>query len=129
MLNDAFRIVTRCLKNTPVEKVYLLTCVASSPIRRLISSNLVRQKQKNDIRHPIYKKMATISQLKPSKCYLRVSCALVNDPSQSRINAWKDKTKDIRGWLVICETLTYRVRTTMACMEDIKSTKNRSWNI
>jgi len=46
-LNDACRIVTGCLKNTPIEKVYLLAGIAPPSIRRLISTNLKRQKQAN----------------------------------------------------------------------------------
>lgn len=41
--------------------------------------------------------MTTISRLKSRKSFLRVSSALENDPSQSRINAYK--TEDIRGWI------------------------------
>lgn len=43
-LNEACRIVTGCLKDTPIEKVYLLAGIASPSIRRLISTNVERQK-------------------------------------------------------------------------------------
>lgn len=62
--NDVCRIVTGCLKNTPVEKVYILAGIAPPSIRRLISTNLERQKLVNDLRHLMYGQMATVSQIK-----------------------------------------------------------------
>jgi len=82
-----------------------LAGIAPPSIRRLISTNLERQKQANDPRHPMYGQTTTISRLKSRKSFLRVSSALENDPSQSRINAWKDKTEDIRGWIEPAELL------------------------
>ncbi|CAI6368753.1 unnamed protein product [Macrosiphum euphorbiae] len=89
-------------------KVYLLASISPPPIRRLIFINLERQNQKNGLRNKMYRQMATISRLKSRKGLFRISCALLNDPSQSRINAWKDMTEDIRDWIEP-GTLTYSV--------------------
>lgn len=81
----------------PIEKVHILAGIAPPSVRRLISTNLERQKQANDPRYPMYEYMTIISRLKSRKSFLRVSSVLDNDPSQSRINAYK--TEDIRGWI------------------------------
>lgn len=80
-LNDACRIVTGSPKNTPVDHVFLLAGIASTPIRRLTSTKLERQKQVNNLRYLVYGQMATISRLKSRKNCLRVSFDLENDPS------------------------------------------------
>lgn len=63
-----------------------------------------RQKQANDLRHPMYRQMVTISRLKSRKNFLRVCSALENDRSQSRINAWKDKQRPLEAGLNLRNT-------------------------
>jgi len=53
-LNDAFCLVTGCLKATPLHKLYLLAGIAPSPIRRDVSADIERTRQTNDSRHLIF---------------------------------------------------------------------------
>lgn len=94
-LNNSCRIITGCLKNTPVEKIYLLAGVAPPYIRRRIATNLEKCKQINDKRHPMFGSDMPIFRLKSRKSFLKVSETLTEDPSLSRITMWKDQIAGI----------------------------------
>lgn len=89
-LNTSCRIITGCLKNTPVEKIYLLADVA----RRLVITNLKKSKQTNDKRHPMFGLDMPIFRLKSRKSFFKTSEILSEVSSFRRITLWRDQIAD-----------------------------------
>jgi len=55
-LNETCRIISGCLKPTPVKEIQVLSGIAPPDIRREIASEIERHKQQNDPRHPLHGK-------------------------------------------------------------------------
>ena len=53
-LNDTCRIITGCLKATPIPCLYALAGIAPPHIRRKVASNADRCLQEDDPRHPLH---------------------------------------------------------------------------
>ncbi|KAL1448195.1 hypothetical protein WDU94_012261, partial [Cyamophila willieti] len=53
-LNEAARIITGCLKPTPVDRVYQIAGIAPPNIRRRVAAETERLKQTADNRHPLF---------------------------------------------------------------------------
>jgi len=100
-LNTTCRLITGCLRNTPMDKVYLLAGIPPPPVRRLISSKIERGKQKRDTRHHMYGQNDPTSRLKSRKSFLKVTEELTETPLLSRLNEWKKLITDTNGkrWL------------------------------
>jgi hypothetical protein len=96
-LNTTCRIIIGCLRNTPIDKVYLLAGIPSPSVRRLISSRIERGKQKRDIRHPMYGQNDPTSRLKSKKSFLKVTEELTETPLLNRICEWKKLIMDTNG--------------------------------
>jgi len=79
-LNNSCRTITGCLKNTPVEKVYLLAGVAPPNLRRLVITNLEKCKETNDKRHLMFGLDMPIFRLKSRKSFLKTSEIKKNNP-------------------------------------------------
>lgn len=90
-LNNSCRIITWCLKSTPVKKVYLLAGVAPPNIRRLVITNLETCKQTSDKRHLMFRLDMSIFRLKARKSFLKTSEILTEDPSLRKITLWRDQ--------------------------------------
>ena len=90
-LNDACRLVTGCLKATPLHKLRLLAGIAPPSIRRDVSADTERTRQINDPRHPMFEYQAPASRLKSRKSFLHSTTELKCTPSQERINRWREQ--------------------------------------
>jgi len=69
-LNKTCRIISGCLKPTPVEEIQVLSGIAPPDIRREIASEIERHKQQNDPRHPLHGKSPPQPRLKSRKSFL-----------------------------------------------------------
>jgi len=63
-LNESCKIISGCLKPTPVKEIQALSGIAPPDIRREIALEKERHKQLNDPRHPLYGKNPQLSRLK-----------------------------------------------------------------
>ncbi|KAI5732047.1 hypothetical protein M8J77_020382 [Diaphorina citri] len=88
-LNDTMRIITGCLKATPVQKLYPLTGIAPPHIRRAVAANIERKKQEEDPRHPLYSHVPAARRLKSRSSFLARTKQLVGTPEENRLDAWK----------------------------------------
>ncbi|KAE9524319.1 hypothetical protein AGLY_015358 [Aphis glycines] len=108
-LNTTCRLITGCLRNTPMDKVYLLAGIPPPSVRRLISSKIERGKQKRDTRHPMYGQNDPTSRLKSRKSFLKITEELTETPLLSRLNEWKKLITDTNSkrWLEPAERLPH----------------------
>ncbi|KAI5734493.1 hypothetical protein M8J77_007133 [Diaphorina citri] len=88
-INQGVRIMTGCLKPTPLEKLYPLSGIAPPRIRRQVSAEIERKKQTQDSRHPLYNKSAHASRLKSRKSFLKTTTPCPTTPETRRIELWK----------------------------------------
>lgn len=90
-LNETSRIISGCLKSTPVEEILVLSGIAPSDIKREIASVIERHKQQNDPRHPLHGKNPAQSRLRSRKSFLTMIQPIRNPPEKERINRWKER--------------------------------------
>lgn len=70
-LNDTCRIITGCLKPTPVGKLYPLAGIAPPDVRRDVASSLERAKKGNDPRHPLHFHVPVPQRLKSRHSFIK----------------------------------------------------------
>lgn len=95
-LNEACRLVTGCLKPTPVEKVYCLAGIAPPSVRREVAVNQERLKAESVEGHPLFGHQQTQPRLKSRKSFLQTSKPLDVSPEKARLSLWKSQH---RGWM------------------------------
>lgn len=67
IMNESCRLVTGCLKNTPLPKIYQLSGIAPPNIRREVAADWERTKAETDIRHPLHNQTIPSFRLKSRK--------------------------------------------------------------
>ncbi|XP_050508163.1 uncharacterized protein LOC126885603 [Diabrotica virgifera virgifera] len=88
-LNETVRIISGCLKPTPIEEVYPIAGIAPPPIRRKVTSEVERKKQETDRRHPLYDHQTQPSRLRSRKSFLKTSRSIPEAPETRRIHLWQ----------------------------------------
>lgn len=91
-LNETGRIITGCLRPTPVDKIYHLAGIAPPDVRRRTAAEVEKRKQENDPRHPMFGSETPTPRLKSRKSFLGTTEAIVSTPSARRIELWRTKT-------------------------------------
>jgi len=106
--NDTIRLITGCLKPTPIDKVQIFSRIVPPKIRREIAAKIEREKQITDDRHVMYRITLIHSRLKSRKYFMKTTSPLRENPMVSRIEAWKERAGGdvLTGWGVPTETLT-----------------------
>lgn len=94
-LNETVRIITGCLKPTPVDKLYPLAGIAPPHIRRQIASDIERTKQIMDERHPMFNTQVESFRLKSRKSFLKCTKKLEDNPQSARLKLWKVESRQI----------------------------------
>jgi retron-type reverse transcriptase len=89
-LNDTCRIITGCLKPTPLNKLYPLAGIAPPEARREVSCNVEKLKQEQDPRHPLHGHTLPPSRLKSRKSFMRCTAAIESPQSQKRLTHWQN---------------------------------------
>ena len=90
-LNEACRLITGCLKATPLEKIYLLAGIAPPEIRRSVIADSERTRQVMDSRHPMFSQQAPVARLKSRKSFLQTTAKLERSPSKKRVIRWRNQ--------------------------------------
>jgi hypothetical protein len=90
-VNDTVRIVTGCLKPTPVEKIYPIAGIAPPKIRREVSAEAERAKQESDPRHPLFGYAQVNRRLKSRHSFMARTRALQQPKEESRLNRWRNE--------------------------------------
>ena len=73
ILNETCRIVTGCIKTTPVQCLYALSGIAPPNIRRTVITNAERKKQVIDTRHLLHGHTASQKRLPSRRSFLDTS--------------------------------------------------------
>lgn len=87
-INETARIVTGCLKPTPVESLYPLIGVAPPSVRRAVATDAERTKQETDARHPLYHHEPANRRLRSRKSFMARSHTLEGSQENNRIARW-----------------------------------------
>ena len=85
ILNETCRIVTGCIKTTPVHCLYALSGIAPPDIRRTVITNAERKKQVTDTRHLLHGHTAARKWLPSRHSFLDTSVALETSPATASI--------------------------------------------
>lgn len=90
-LNDTCRIITGCLKPTPVGMLYPLAGVAPPEVRREVASSIERAKSELDPRHPMFHHIPVPQRLKSRHSFIKEAVPLNGDASQTRQRLWQER--------------------------------------
>ena len=88
-LNESTRIVTGCLRPTPVQKIYPLAGIAPPVIRRRVAAEKERQKLETDPRHSMFNHKVTTPRLRSRKSFIKRTVPLHTKPDVRRVSLWK----------------------------------------
>ncbi|KAL1448639.1 hypothetical protein WDU94_001908 [Cyamophila willieti] len=87
-VNEAARIITGCLKPTPIHKIYALAGIVPPEIRRRVAAEAERNKQMSDNRHPLYGHTVQPVRLKSRKSFLQTTYQLNVPPAERKKTLW-----------------------------------------
>lgn len=87
-LNETTRIITGCLRPTPLDKIHLIAGIAPPAVRREAAAYKERLKSTETVSHPLHGQQPAHQRLKSRKSFLRST----QDYSESvtRVDRWKN---------------------------------------
>ncbi|KAJ8404076.1 hypothetical protein AAFF_G00344260 [Aldrovandia affinis] len=91
ILNETCRIVTGCIKTTPVHCLHILSDIAPPDIRRAVITKAERTKQANDNRHLLHEHSAAQKRLSSRSSFLDTTEVLETTPIDARITEWQNQ--------------------------------------
>ncbi|KAJ8394058.1 hypothetical protein AAFF_G00054020 [Aldrovandia affinis] len=103
ILNETCRIVTGCIKTTPVHCLYALSGIAPPDIRRAVITKAKRTKQANDNRHSLHEHSAAQKRLSCRSSFLDTTEILETTPTDARITEWQNQ------WISLGSQTTQRM--------------------
>ena len=92
-LNDSCCIITRCLKSTNTNCLYLIARIAPPDIQHEVASRRERQKARHDPSHMLYRSDAANQCLKLRKSFLHITPPLNMPSKDMMIELWKNPLK------------------------------------
>ncbi|CAJ1061372.1 Hypp2004 [Xyrichtys novacula] len=92
-LNDACRIITGCVKSTPIPCLYALAGISPPHIRRLGIAQDEQITQEMDVRHPLHGHIATPRRLRSRFSFVQTVLPLQTTKEAARANIWEDEWK------------------------------------
>jgi hypothetical protein len=105
-LNESCRLITGCLKNTPLKKIFPLAGIAPPDIRHGVKADWERTKQKHDKLHPMFGISPPTARLKSRKSFLMFTQILERNQDEERIDRWKHSLdKEAKNWMEPAEHL------------------------
>lgn len=114
-LNETRRLITGCLKPTPVSLVLVLTGIAPLDVRKNVASDIQRSVQVNDKRHPLYGHQPVLTRLKSRKSFLKSTTELTTSAEHGRH----------RRWVALVQTNNFKIRP----MEQLPPGYSDEWSI
>ena len=125
-LNSACRAVTRCLKPTNVEDLYLLAGIAPPYIRRGVCARVEKTKQETNEAQSLYSQNPAERTLKSRNCFLRSMKPADFPPKVIRCSAWLRRLQAIphRATVNLDESLAkgfHRPWTTWRCLNRLRA--------
>ena len=90
-LNDTCRIITGCVKATPIPCLYALARIAPPHIRRKVAANADRCLQEDDPRHPLHGQRPAKHRLLSRNSFLDSTDALNTSKQDARTKLWVEE--------------------------------------
>ncbi|KAK9686949.1 hypothetical protein QE152_g36823 [Popillia japonica] len=87
-INETARIVTGCLKPTPVISLYPLIGVAPPSVRRAAAKDAERTKQETDARHPLHQHEPAGRRLRSRKSFMARLHIVEGSIENNRVTRW-----------------------------------------
>lgn len=103
-LNETCRIVTGCLKASPIDKLHKLAGIAPPDVRREVAAKLERHKAEHNTDHLLHGYQPPLSRLKSRKSFMRTTTPLTGQPGAARLSQWTAKS-DCNDWMAPSENL------------------------
>ena len=95
-LNACCRQITGCLRPTPTDNLYTLAGIAPPEIRRRVASMKERQRQVEDIRHPLFNQAPAVSRLTSRESFLKSVVPLTTStPESTRVTMWEESFSSV----------------------------------
>ena len=94
VLNKACHTITGTLRATPLSSLYRLTGIAPPDIRRETTSQIEREKQTTDSRHPLYGHQEVKKRLTSRRSFMTVPGLGRLTAEQSRLSKWRKKDQN-----------------------------------
>ncbi|KAL1460018.1 hypothetical protein WDU94_011959 [Cyamophila willieti] len=88
-MNETARIVTGCLKLTPVDHIYQLAGIAPAKIRRRVAAEIERLKQITDNRHPLFNHRIQATRLKSRRNFFMTTEPINTHAYTRRTELWR----------------------------------------
>jgi hypothetical protein len=101
VINSTCRLITGCLRSTPVDCLYSLSGIAPPDIRRSATSSKERFRQSNDSRHPMFGYKPAKSRLKSRNSFL----SKVNPKAKAeaaRSELWRERLVNAPPRITMC---------------------------
>lgn len=89
-VNESVRIITGCMKPTPLDKIYSIAGIAPPKIRRQVSADIEKTKQAQDPRHMLYGHQTHFRRLKSRRSFIATSRELHVPPETRRVELWEE---------------------------------------
>lgn len=89
ILNESCHLVTGCLKNTPLPKIYQLAGIAPPNIHQEVAADWERTKVETDIQHLLHSQNTPNFRLKSRKSFKKMTKLLDKHPEEVQIERWK----------------------------------------
>ncbi|KAL1445918.1 hypothetical protein WDU94_000020 [Cyamophila willieti] len=90
-VNESARIITGCLKPTPLDKIYPIAGISPPEIRRKVCAEVEKAKQVNDPRHTLYGHQTHPRRLKSRKSFMSTTSEIQIPPEIRRVELWNNK--------------------------------------
>lgn len=111
-VNDTLRVITGCLRPTPVNKLYPIASIAPPNIRRQVAAEVEKFKQEVDNRHPLFEHHPPPPRLKSRKSFIRSTIPCTQNAGQRRLELWTQcmptPVVEIRENLSVVPTLKFQ---------------------
>ena len=121
-LNDAYRIITGCLKATPIPCLYALVGIAPPHIHRKVAGNADRCLQEDDLRHPLHGQRPAKHRLSSRNSFIDSSEALNTSNQDARTILW------VEEWNALGQRSTEWPDRGIIPNEHLASSTDESWS-
>ena len=91
-LNETCRIITGCLKPTPLQMLHPLAGIAPPDVRRSVASGIERAKLETDQRHPMHNYTPVPQRLKSRRGFYKTVAPVDGEASRARRDLWQSRS-------------------------------------
>lgn len=105
-LNETCRLITGCLRPTPLVKLYHLAGIAPPDIRREVAANAERTRLVLEKSHPLHGYVPATPRLRSRRSFFKTTTVLQTTPSTARKQMWTSRLESNSTWSHPSESLS-----------------------